>query len=129
MHAFDILAEAKIRQWEKDRQERRNKGETGGEPKLEPVSSRSDNSLEKRLYLEIRKNIVMAFQEESQEKCLLDSAYKLQVQLAARLEKCGYNRMARFFDDEIRTLRSRAYALRHDKEGLAALLREQELNT
>jgi hypothetical protein len=124
MHAFDILAESKMRQWERERRE----GETAPAPKVPAVHVDSSDSLERKLYLDIRRLVVRSCMEPDEHgRGLMETAQKLQVQLNARLEKSGYNLLSRLFSDEISTLRSAALAARGDREALEAMLRRQEL--
>lgn len=121
MDAFGVLAEAKMRQWERDVREGRAKA-----PKLgETVGLESGESLERRLYEDIRRLVVESRMVEGREReALRARAEKLQVQLAARLEKSGYNLLSRMFADEIQALKARAEAVGRDAPALEALLRE-----
>ncbi len=98
MHAFDILAEAKIRQWEKEKKE----GKQDKRVQAQSESAYSGQSLERQLYDEIRELIRQAYSEGSgKQEMLLGEAEKLQVQLTARLETSGYHNMSKWFGDEI----------------------------
>lgn len=121
MDAFGVLAEAKMRQWERDVREGRAKAPKSGET----VGLESGESLERRLYEDIRRLVVESRLVEGREReALRARAEKLQVQLAARLEKSGYNLLSRMFADEIQALKARAEAVGRDAPALEALLRE-----
>ena len=103
MNAFDIMAEAKMRQWEKDKRE----GKVKQSADRQPVSVSSGDSLEKQLFADIKRLIKRSHQEEHclREATLLE-AEKLQVQLSARLEKSGCYHLAKYLFDEISKLRA-----------------------
>lgn len=121
MHAFDIMAEAKMRQWEKDVRE----GRTTFSRSRNQSTINSYESLEKILYNDIRATIIKAYMENGNvRKEMLNDADKMQVQLTSRLEKCGYHLMSRMFTDEIQVLKARASAVSHDTNQLVSLLDE-----
>ncbi len=118
MHAFDILAEAKIRQWEQDKKEQKTSPQKRETLRIDPTES-----LEKQLYLEIRQSIIKAYLESgTNREDHLQMATKMEVQLSARLERSGYNMMSKLFSDEIRSLKVKARELSHDKQQLTKLL-------
>jgi hypothetical protein len=102
MNAFDIMAEAKMRQWEKSKKEGKAKQSTG----KQLVSVSSGDSLEKQLFADIKRLIKRSHQEEHclREATLLE-AEKLQVQLSTRLESSGCYYLAKYLFDEINKLR------------------------
>lgn len=101
MRAFDIMAEAKMRQWEKDKKEGKVKPST-----RPPLSVESGDSLEKQLFADITRLIRRSRQEplRTGEETLRE-AEKLQVQLSARLERTGAYHLSRYVADRIRALR------------------------
>lgn len=121
MHAFDILAEAKMRQWEQDRRD----GKVAEKKKEAAVNPESYESLEKQLYYDIRKLIVESYlADEAVRQKMQSRASNMLVQLAARLERAGYNIMSKMFADEVQALKARAHAVMHDKSKLLALLND-----
>lgn len=121
MNAFDILAEAKIRQWQQDLRDGKGRSTSAGSS----PSFNNKESLEKILYDEIRRTIIKSYQEpEEDRKNMLSKAAEMQVQLAARLEKSGHNLMSKMFAEEIQKIRLKADAARHDKELLSSMLAE-----
>lgn len=105
MHAFDILAEAKMRQWEKEKKEGVAKPARSG-PSL---SLESGDSLEKQLFADIRRLIRRSRLEDPQaSRATLKEAERVQVQLSARLEKAGAYHLSRHVADRIRALREGA---------------------
>lgn len=103
MNAFDIMAEAKMRQWEKDKKE----GKVKQDAERQLVSVSSGDSLEKQLFDDIKRLIKRSHQEEPvvREATLMESE-KLQVQLSARLERNGCYLLTKYLFDEIRKLRA-----------------------
>lgn len=121
MHAFDILAEAKMRQWEQDKRD----GKVADKKKEDVVTPESYESLEKQLYYDIRKLMVESYLAGETERQEMQSrANNMLVQLAARLERAGYNIMSKMFADEVQTLKAKACAVMHDKSKLQALLND-----
>lgn len=103
MNAFDIMAEAKMRQWEKDKME----GKIKPVPKEQLVSVGSCESLEKQLFDDIKRLIKRSSQEEPKiQAATLKEVEKLQMQLLARLERSGCYHLTKYVFDEIRKLRS-----------------------
>lgn len=123
MHVFDILAEAKIRQWEVDVREGREK---------KPVEQQSasldmSESLEKALFRDIRKTLITAYMTGGEARHgLLAHSHDMQVQLAARLEKSGYNLMSTMLGEDIRVTHDRARAAEGNMALLTAMLDELE---
>lgn len=102
MNGFDMMAEAKMRQWEKEK-----KSGCKSASGKDTVSVSSGESLEKQLYADIKRLIKQSFQEGSvEQKQTLKEAEKLQIQLSARLERSGYNNISKYFSDEIKKLRA-----------------------
>jgi hypothetical protein len=100
MHAFDILAEAKMRRWEKERKSKGKKASAGR------LLVDADECLEKQLYSEIRTLITASRDAAPEERHkLLMRAEKLQVQLSVRLEKGNLHHVAKWLGDEIRRLK------------------------
>ena len=123
MHAFDILAEAKIRQWQKEKQE----GTSNTAGNAEPVTREAFESMEKRLYHDIRANILRSYMATGKERAaMLEEAYNMQVQLASRLERSGYARISTMFADAIEALKAQAKAVAHDKDKLQSMLKNLE---
>ncbi len=105
MHAFDILAEAKIRQWEKEKRE--GKQDERKQPQTD--SAYSGQSLERQLYDEIRELIRRAYSDDSgMQDVLLGKAERLQIQLTARLETSGYHNISKLFSDEIQRYKKKS---------------------
>lgn len=103
MNAFDIMAEAKMRQWEKDKKEGKVKQVT----ERQLVSVSSGDSLEKQLFADIKRLIKRSHQEDpAVREATLVEAEKLQVQLSARLERNGCYHLTKYLFDEIRKLRA-----------------------
>ncbi|WP_338669176.1 hypothetical protein [Pseudodesulfovibrio methanolicus] len=101
MRAFDIMAEAKMRQWEQDKKD--GKIKPSGGPTL---SVESGDSLEKQLFADITRLIRRSRQEPLQTSAeTLREAEKLQVQLSARLERTGACHLSRYVADRVRALR------------------------
>ncbi|WP_319582359.1 hypothetical protein [uncultured Pseudodesulfovibrio sp.] len=102
MHAFDILAEAKMRQWEKEKKD----GVTKPSANRPALSVESGDSLEKQLFADIKRLIRRSRQEPPQAgRETLKEAERVQVQLSARLEKAGAYHLSRYVADRIRALR------------------------
>lgn len=121
MSMFDILAEAKIRQWEQDVKDGKVKNTPIGAPSLLDASQ----SLEKILYDEIRHTIIKSYKATGDARTkMLQASYEMQVQLASRLEKSGYYVMSKMFADEIQKVRIKASTACHDAALLAAMLDE-----
>lgn len=121
MHAFDIMAEAKIRQWEQDVREGRAKKPTGGNPA--PLDT--SESLEKLLLHEIRLTIIKAYMVDGEtRKKMLSECSDMQVQLASRLEKSGYNLMSKMLADEIQATHSKARSASNDVALLTSMVNE-----
>ena len=121
MHAFDIMAEAKMRQWQEDL--RTGKAKLRSDPSA--FSATNLESLERRLYREVRENVIRShLVPEDQRQELLEEATAMQVQLAARLETSGFNQLSRLFAEEIQALKVRAREARQDKTLLQAILEE-----
>ena len=102
MNGFDMMAEAKMRQWEKEKK-------TGCKSisEKETISVSSGESLEKQLYAYIKRLIKQSFKAEPvEQKQMLKEAEKLQIQLSARLERSGYNNISKYFSDEIKKLKA-----------------------
>ncbi len=101
MHALNILAEAKMRQWEKDREA----GKTSLQSGRQLVIGKGQ-SLERQLYDDIRSLIQQSQSEPpATRQRLLQSAERLQVQLTVRLEQGGYHHVAKWYGDEILRLK------------------------
>lgn len=123
MHGFGLLAEAKIRQWERDVREGRAKKPTGDHS----AASGTSESLEKVLFHEIRRTIIKAYMATGETRReMLASSNDMQVQLASRLEKSGYNLMSNMLADEIQAMRAKVRAAGDDAALLASMLRELE---
>ena len=119
MHAFDILAESKIREWQQTVREKKENPSEETPHSTAPLTE----SYEKILYYDIRKTIIESFMTQGEEReALLKSASDMQVQLASRLEKSGYNIISKMFGDEIQALRQRAHAVSHDRAQLLSML-------
>ena len=104
MRAFDIMAEAKMRQWAKETQQA--KSAPTGQSKAKPAPA--FESLESKLHGEITSLLDEASgQQGEQREALLRQAEELRVQLAARLERDGYHLLARHFTDSIQAYRTR----------------------
>ena len=102
MHAFDILAEAKMRQWEKEKKEGAAKPAASG-PTL---SVEFGDSLEKQLFADITRLIRRSRRESPQTRQeTLREAESLQVRLSARLEKTGAYHLSRYVAERIGALR------------------------
>ncbi len=102
MHAFGLLAEAKMMQWEQDKKN----GEVSKRSSAQVCSSDSSDSLEKQLYAGIEKLIQeSANVSPAQRADKLRQAEKMQVQLMCRLEKSGYNHLVKLFADNILELK------------------------
>ena len=106
MHAFDIMAEAKMRQWARKTQEA--KDAPAGQPKAAHTPAPVFESLESKLHGEITALLDKASELEGAEREeLLRQAEELRVQLAARLERDGYHILARHFTESIQAYRAR----------------------
>ncbi|WP_316898606.1 hypothetical protein [Pseudodesulfovibrio indicus] len=102
MRAFDLLAEAKMLQWEKEKK----KGGARPVANRPTVSVESGDSLEKQLFADIKRLILRARAEPPQTgRSTLKEAEKVQVQLSARLEKAGAYHLSRYVAERIRALR------------------------
>lgn len=103
MNAFDMMAEAKMRQWEKNKKEGNVKKSTD----RSFVSVNSGDSMEKQLFADIKRLIKRSHHEDHplREATLLETE-KLQIQLSARLERSGCYHLARYLFDEISKLRA-----------------------
>jgi len=105
MHAFDIMAEAKMRQWEKERKEGGSKPTAG----RQLITVSAGESLEKQLYTDIKRMIAQAKGEQPEARReTLREAEALEVQLLARLERSGCFNLTKYLADEIRKLRTAA---------------------
>jgi len=103
VNAFNIMAEAKMRQWEKDKKEGKIRPNKDGQL----VSMGIGDSLEKQLFGDIKRLISRSHQEEPAARdATLREAEKLQVHLAARLERNGCYHLAKYLFEEIARLRS-----------------------
>lgn len=123
MTGFDLLAESKIRQWEQDVREGRI--QPSKTAKAESVGQYEP--LEKKLFRDIRKNIIKAYMSSGQERRqLLEDAGNMHVQLSSRLERSGYNRMSKMFSDSIQAVKAAAGAAEQDLETLQAMLEEMD---
>ncbi|QGY41074.1 hypothetical protein GM415_13370 [Pseudodesulfovibrio cashew] len=123
MTGFDLLAESKIRQWEQDVREGRI--QPSKTAKAESVGQYEP--LEKKLFRDIRKNIIKAYMSSGQERRqLLEDAGNMHVQLSSRLERSGYNRMSKMFSDTIQAVKAAAGAAEQDLETLRAMLEEMD---
>jgi len=101
VRAFDIMAEAKMRQWEKEKKEGTAKPSASG-----PSPVESGESFERQLFADIRRLIRRSRQEPLRAgAATLREAEKLQVQLSARLEKAGACHLSRYVADRIRAMR------------------------
>lgn len=106
MHAFNIMAEAKMRQWAKTTQEA--KAASAGSPKAAHTPAPAFESLESKLHGEITALLDNASGALGAEReTLLRQAEELRVQLAARLERDGYHLLARHFTESIQAYRTR----------------------
>ncbi|WP_027185063.1 hypothetical protein [Desulfovibrio inopinatus] len=121
MSVFDIMAEAKIRQWELEKKERKASPPKKATLRIDPTAS-----LEKQLYIDIRKLIIQSYLDNSHQEEHQNMAAKLEVQLSARLEKSGYMRLSKLFSDELRTFKAKAFSLRHDTQQLKTLFNSLE---
>ncbi|WP_027722461.1 hypothetical protein [Maridesulfovibrio zosterae] len=102
MHAFDLMAEAKMRQWEKDKKD----GKISSTVEKKQTLVGPGESLEKQLFIDIKKLITQSFLvEHDKRKELLVEAEKLQIHLSSRLERSGCYNLAKYFSDEISKLR------------------------
>ena len=102
MNAFDLLAEAKMRQWEKEKKEGKG-GPRSGKP---AISISSGESLERQLFDDIKRLIRRAHQEEpAVRRQTLREAEALQVQLSARLERSGCRHLSKYLFETIAELR------------------------
>ncbi|MGE4194482.1 MAG: hypothetical protein AB7E51_13915 [Pseudodesulfovibrio sp.] len=102
MHGFDLLAEAKMRQWEKERKE----GGAKAAANRPTVTVESGDSLEKQLFADIKRLILRSREELPQTgRTTLKEAEKVQVQLSARLEKAGACHLSRYVAERIRAMR------------------------
>ena len=103
MNGFDIMAEAKMRQWEKDKKE----GKTEPVSEKQFVFVRADESYEKQLFAEIKRLIQQSHQEDAESRRqTLRQAEGLQVQLSARLERSGCYYLSQHVFEEIAKLRN-----------------------
>lgn len=122
MRAFDVMAEAKMRQWEQEVRE----GKTKPISSAKPLTLDFSESLERRLYRDIRETIIKAYmQTGATQQQMLAEAERMQVQLNSRLEKSGYNRVSRMFSENIHALRTRAKTA-VDRRELSAMLETLE---
>lgn len=95
MHALNILAEAKMRQWEQDRRAGRVSLQSGNQ-----TSFSSGHSLEKLLFDDICALYAQARTATGAERLRLSrDAEKLQIQLTVRLERQGYATLAKWYGD------------------------------
>ena len=102
MNAFDLLAEAKMRQWEKEKKE----GKSGPGPGKGTISASSGESFERQLFDDIKRLMRRARQEEPEERRrTLREAEALQIQLSARLERSGSRYLSRYLFETITELR------------------------
>ena len=103
MNAFDLLAEAKMRQWEKEKKEGKS-GPGSGKP---TISASSGESLERQLFDDIKRLMRRArLEEPATRKETLREAEALQVQLSARLERSGCRYLSKYLFETIAELRN-----------------------
>ena len=102
MNAFDLLAEAKMRQWEKEKKE----GKAAPDPGRQTISAGSGESFERRLFADIKRLIGQARREGPEgRKRALREAEALQIQLSARLERNGSYHLSRYLFEVVSELR------------------------
>jgi hypothetical protein len=102
MNAFDILAEAKMRRWEQDKEE----GTADTAQRRQLTLAGTGGSLEKQLFADIKRLLLRAKLEPPDVSTdTLRQAEKMQIQLSARLERSGCYRLSRYLSEEIRKLR------------------------
>jgi len=102
MNAFDILAEVKMRQWERERKEAPDKPR----PAHQFVFDGSSESFEKQLFDNIKQLILRSRQEDPQTRAqTLKQAERIHVQLSARLERSGCRYLSQYVFDVIGRLK------------------------
>jgi len=102
MNAFDLLAEAKMRQWEKEKKDGKGDPKPGGRT----ISTSSGESFERQLFDDIKRLMRRARHEEPEaRKRTLREAEALQVQLSARLERSGSRYLSKYLFETISELR------------------------
>lgn len=101
MNAFDLMAEAKMRQWEKEKKEGKAKASSG-----RTVSAGAGESFERQLFDDIKRLLRRAKGEDPEARShTLQEAEALQIQLSARLERGGSRYLSKYLFETIGELR------------------------
>lgn len=102
MHAFGILAEAKMRRWEKEKKN----GKASKKSSRQFTLGKNTESLEKQLYAEVKQLIHDAEAADTETRTtLLKKAERIQIQLTTRLEKGGHYNVAKLLSENIQEIK------------------------